>query len=461
MRVAVVGGGIAGLSAAHRLLELDATLEVRVFEAGKRLGGSLASERVAGYLLEEGGDMFITDKTAALSLCQRLGIADRLVSPNEQHRGSLVLRNGKPEPVPQGFVLMAPTEIRSMVKTPILSPLGKLRMAAELFVPRGRANADESVASFVRRRFGSEALDRLVQPLIGGIYTGDPERLSLRATLPRFCDMEQNHRSLMFSSLRQPPRKESGARYGLFVSLPGGLGELVDALGRRVTELGAEVRVGSAVVRVARSASGFRLETSDGHSMEFDALIVALAAWQAAALVAPLSKPLSARLARIPYASTAVVASGYRLADVAHPLDAFGLVVPHREGRKVLAVSFASRKFEGRAPEGRVLFRTFVGGALQPELYTLDDQAMLQVVRGELEAMLGVAGTPEFERVLRHPRSMPQYEVGHLALVDAIEAELARLPRLALAGNAYRGVGIPDCVLSGERAAERLLGASA
>jgi len=308
----------------------------------------------------------------------------------------------------------------------------------------------------VRRRFGREALDRLVQPLVGGIYTGDPERLSLRATLPRFSDMEKKHGSVIAASLRQR-RRESGARYGLFVTLPGGVGELVTVLARRVADQGVRIELGARVVDIQRGPTGFRIQMADRDAIDADAIIVAIPAWRAGPLLERLSPALAARLGRIPYASTAVVVSGHRLEDIEHPLDAFGLVVPHCEHRSVLAVSFASRKFDGRAPEGRVLLRTFVGGALQPELYDLADEAIERLVRRELADMLGVRGEPDFMRVVRHPRSMPQYELGHVALVDAVEAELTRLPRLALAGNAYRGVGIPDCIQSGENAALRVM----
>jgi oxygen-dependent protoporphyrinogen oxidase len=295
---------------------------------------------------------------------------------------------------------------------------------------------------------------------VGGIYTGDPERLSLRATLPRFVDMERAHRSVILATLKKgkpKPGQGTGARYNLFVGLPEGMIGLITALAARLPP--GSVRLGTKVESLSREENGayrLRTPTTEDH---FDAVVVALPAFAGATLLEPLDAPLATLLQSIPYASTLVVTSGHRLADSRHPLDAFGLVIPAVERRRVLAISFASRKFAGRAPEGRVLIRTFVGGALQPELADLTDAQAESLVLAELDALLGIRGKPDFIRVMRHARAMPQYEVGHLARIDSIDARLATHPSLtnvALAGNAYRGVGIPDCVHSGERAADRI-----
>jgi oxygen-dependent protoporphyrinogen oxidase len=464
VRVAIVGGGISGLCAAHRLAELASErrvpLQIDLWEAGTRLGGTVWSESIDAYhVVDHGADMFITDKPWALSLCRRLGLEERLIGTEERNRRSLVLRDGKAVEVPAGFALMAPTQILPMAKTPLLSWPGKARAALDLVLPRRRQQGDESIASFVRRRFGSEMLDRMVQPLVGGIYTGDPEKLSLSATLPRFIDMERESRSITVAALRKSRRAEtagsSGARYGLFASLDDGMRTLVDRLRQRVAE-SSKISLGTRAASVVPKGEGWIIERRDGPALECDGVIVALPAYAAAELVRSVRPSLADRLARIPYASTAVVVTGHALADIAHPLDAFGLVIPHVERRKVLAVSFASRKLAGRAPEGSVQLRTFVGGALQPELYELSDGRIEGMVLDELRDLLGVEGPPDFIRVVRHPRSMPQYWVGHLDLVGEIEREVEALGKLALAGNGYRGVGIPDCVHSGEQAAESL-----
>jgi protoporphyrinogen/coproporphyrinogen III oxidase len=486
-RVAVIGGGISGLAAAHRLIELaDAAampLRVALFEAGPRLGGVVHTESIDDCLVERGADSFITNKPWAIDLCRRLGIEDRLISTDPRFRQALVLRKGKPVAVPDGFLLMAPAKIWPVVASPIFSPLGKLRMGLERWIPPRADVGDESVASFVRRRLGREALDRLVQPLVAGIYTSDPEKLSLRATLPRFLEMEHEYRSLIRAARRGshegngspaqatgtgPRGPESGARYGLFVSLRRGMSELVDALVSRIKS-GGEIHLDARVCGLNRAANpleGFALsfEAEAGtltHATDFEAVILALPADRTAQLVWPLDSELGAALGEIEYASSAIVCTGHALADVADPLNGSGLVIPAVEKRRILSVSFASRKFAGRAPEGQVVLRTFLGGTLQPEILAHSDDELVRIVLSELGEILGVRGEPRFAVVSRHERAMPQYHVGHLDRVGRIEELTSGHPRLALAGNAYQGVGIPDCVGSGERAAERVFRALA
>jgi oxygen-dependent protoporphyrinogen oxidase len=471
-RLAVIGGGISGLAAAHHALELAEksrqTVEVELFEAGPRLGGVICTERIGDCLVELGADSFITNKPAAIELCHRLNLEDRLIPTDAAHRQALVLRRGKPVSIPDGFMLMAPSRIWPVLTSPIFSPLGKLRLGLECLVPRRTETGDESVASFVRRRLGAEALDRLVQPLVAGIYTSDPEKLSLEATLPRFIEMERRHGSLIRAARgqRRPEEgsvaggaPESGARYGMFASFQNGMSELVDALVRRIEAAGS-IRRDTPIRGLRRSADtgeGWTLETADGRSLPFDAVVGALPAHRAAALLTTADANLSAALGAIEYASSAIVVTGHRERDVEHPLAASGLVIPAVERRRILSVSFASRKFAGRAPAGQVVLRTFVGGALQPEFLQGTDDELVRLVRSELADILGVRGEPLFARVSRHERSMPQYYVGHRDRVAHIRSLLAGHPRLALAGNAFDGVGVPDCVQSGEAAAERVL----
>ncbi|HEY3966883.1 MAG TPA: protoporphyrinogen oxidase [Planctomycetaceae bacterium] len=466
-RVAIVGGGLAGLAAVHRLHELCAREqrphEFVLFEAGSRLGGIVGTRSIDGYRVELGADSFITNKPWGVDLCRRLGIDGRLIPTNAQYRRSLVLRNGTPVPVPDGFQLLAPVSIGAVLGSPIFSWPGKLRMACEYFVPRSKSNGDESLAAFVRRRLGQEALERLVQPLVGGIYTSDPEKLSLRATMPRFLEMEQAHGSLIRAlrwqqqAGRGNDATASGARYGLFTTPAGGISELVDALAVKVTEQ-AEVRCETEVQGLARAPDGRGFIVSlAGEKLEsFDAVVLAVPAFRAARLITGFASSAGDKLSSIEYASTAVVVSGHKLADIRHPLEAFGLVVPAIEKRGILAVSFTSRKFPGRAPDGCVQLRTFVGGAMQPELMELTDEEIMALVRQELEDILGVTWKPDFAIVARWMRSMPQYHVGHLDLIASIERELSGTPNLALAGHAYNGVGIPDTIHSGEVAAERV-----
>lgn len=474
-RIAIVGGGITGLSAALRLSDIaherGLAIDVTLLENSDRLGGVLQTERIGEYLVEHAADMWITNKPEGVRLCERLGLAERLIPTDTEFRRSFVLRNGIPHAVPEGFQLMVPEQAWPLLRSPLLSWRGKLRMLAEYFVPARRDGADECLADFVCRRFGREAFERLVQPLVGGIYTADPEKLSLKATLPRFIDMERTHGSLIRAAITERRHRQakevgtSGARYGLFVSLPNGIQELMNALIEQVKNH-TTIRLQTAVQSVRRDELGRFVVTSESGSSstsgetlreEFDAVVLAVPAYVASRLLRADQQLLADELSRIEYASTVVIASGHKLADIRHPLNAFGMVIPHIERRKVLAVSFTSRKFPGRAPDGHVLLRTFVGGALQSELNGLDDSGILDIVRDELSVMLGVRWNPDFAVALRHTLAMPQYHVGHLEIVARIEATLSACRGLALAGSYLRGVGIPDSIGSGECAAEKVL----
>ena len=465
-RIIVIGGGIAGLAAAHRLAELASAnslnLDIKLLEASARLGGSIATERVGDFLVEAGPDSFITEKPWALLLCERIGLASRLISTQAANQKIFIVQRGKLVQLPEGFFLLAPTRLWPFLQTPLFSWPGKLRMAGEIFLPRGKANDDESLGSFVRRRFGCEALERVAQPLVGGIYASDPDQLSLNATMPRFKEMEQKKRSViyaMWSAQRERAKKAetgSGARWSLFVTLAGGMQELVDSLAQPLPQ--DTIRLNAAATDLKRSADNtWRVTVGGKEIIEADAVILAAPAFRAGQLLEPISVNAAADLQSIPYASTATVSLGYRRKDFPQAPNSFGFVVPAIEKRKIMACTFSSLKYPGRAPDDCLLLRAFVGGSLQPELFTDDDKTMEQNVRGELAALLGVHAEPQFARVWRHPNSMPQYHVGHDARVKRIETALQQFPTLALAGSAYHGVGISDCVRTGEEAAASIL----
>lgn len=477
-RAIVVGGGISGLAAAHRLTELGRerpdSIDITLLEARQRLGGTIGSERKDGFLIESGPDSFISEKPWGLQLCERLGITASLRSVCPAQQNLYVVHEGSLVPLPQGFVLMAPTQLWSLLRTPLFSWPGKLRMAMDLVLPRGGSDGDESLASFVRRRLGREVLERVAQPLIGGVYAGNPEELSLASTMPRFLEMERTRRSVIWASIMEQQRRvrlkgsTSGARWSLFVTLADGMQQIVDSLAARLPA--GSVRLGTKAVGLSHDeVQGiWRLTTDRGEELEADGVILALPAYCAAQTLTAVSPELAPELAlelqAIPYTSTATVNLAYRRSDIPRVLDAFGFVVPAREQREIIACTFSSVKYPGRAPEGCQLLRAFVGGALQPSLFERDDEAMELSVRKELSSLLGIKAEPLLCQIHRHPRSMPHYQVGHLDRIRRIKAQLAPLRGIALAGNAYGGVGIADCVRSGEEAAQMLLhsaGASA
>jgi oxygen-dependent protoporphyrinogen oxidase len=462
MKLVVVGGGVAGLSAAHRAVELarerGSTLHLTLMEARERLGGSIASERVDGFLVEAGPDSFLSEKPWALALCRRLGVEDRLVRTDDRFRKVFVWYRGRLHPLPDGFQLLAPTALRPFATSSLFSLSGKLRMALDLVLPRGGGD-DESLGAFVRRRLGAEALERVAQPLVAGIYTADPDDLSLTATMPRFLELERAQRSVILGlrrGLRRAPLPgTSGARWSLFVTFAGGMEELVSTLAARLP--GGSVALKQRVSGLERVGARWRVATAEGASVDADRVILATEAHATARLTRYLDPALATLLEEIPYASAATVSLGYRRADVPHPLDGFGFVVPRTEGKALLAGTFSSVKYPGRAPEGHVLIRGFLGGMLQGAMLAEDDDALVTRAREELRAALGVAAAPVLTRLHRWPVSMPQYRVGHLTRVETIERVVAGLPGLALAGAAYRGVGIADCVRSGEAAAQEAL----
>ena len=466
-RVAVIGGGITGLAAAYRLGELAAAretpLEVTLFESGTRAGGALETIRSGACLLETGADSILSEKPWALQLAERVGLAAEVIGTQERFRKTYVVRKGRLVAIPEGFSLMAPALLGPTLRSELFSPRAKLRILIEPLIPRRRSRRDESLARFVTRRLGRQVLERVAQPLAGGIYTADPAELSIGATMPRFVELERRYGSLIrglrsASRSRKDTAGTSGARWSLFISFKNGISELTDTLAMR---LGNSIRYRTRIIGLEHQepAEGqrrraWRLRLEDDLSFEADAIISAIPAYAAAPLLRPFSDTLADRLDEIEYASAATVNLAMRESDFAQPLHGFGFVVPAIERRKIIAGSFSSLKYQGRAPAGTVLARVFIGGALQKDMMALTDGEMVAVAREELTALLGITAAPSMTYVRRWPRSMPQYAVGHLERASAIEQEAARIPGLALVGAFLRGVGIPDCVRAGESAAE-------
>jgi oxygen-dependent protoporphyrinogen oxidase len=456
--VAVVGGGVTGLVAAFRLAEAaekDAQLFIDLIEASDRLGGKIVTEHIDGFLVEGGPDTFLVRKPEGIALCKELGLEDHVIPTSSEHRRSFVAHGGRLHELPEGMSGLVPTRIGPLFRSSVLSPLGKLRAAAEPFIKRRppEDDSDESVASFVRRRLGDQAYEHLVEPLLCGIHAGDGEQLSLEATAPVLKDMEEEYGSILRGlRLSSKAAADELHKYDTpFVSLAGGMQELVDAL---VAKLGpTRVQTDMVVAGIHRDENGFRLELESGETIIAGAVVLATPSHVTARLLEPLDASAAALLRHIPAVSNAAVSMGFNAADVPHALSGYGYVVPRSAGRRALACSWASSKLPGRAPEGRVLLRVFLGRAGQEVDEATDDDALIAEAREELRTTLGVVEAPIFSPLFRYPQAMPQYTLGHTARVRELERAVASTKGLFLAGNAYRGVGIPDCIRSGQKAA--------
>lgn len=460
--VLIVGGGITGLAAAHRLAEAGNT-RWSLLERASRLGGKIMTERLDGFVIEGGPDCFLGSKPGGLELCRALGIEDRLTGTSPAYRRMYVRRNGRLHELPPGITGLVPWRLRPLLTTSILSARGRVRAAMELLVPRRRDGAEESIAEFVSRRFGWETYHWLVEPLLSGIYAGDGRKLSLSATFPRLCDIERTHGSLirgMRAARRRriPHRTTNGPLEGPgFLTLPGGMGELVAAVEQ---DLPAHLmRRGIAVERLRPASRGFEATLSDGSEIESRTVILAVPAYVTADLVEPFNPGLARTLHEIPFVSTATVSVSLHVGDVPQLFEGHGFVSPRAAGGPVVACTWTSNKFPHRVPDDNVLIRYFLGRAGDESVVQASDEEIRHVVRAELERLYGITVEPKRWCIYRWPQGIPQYTLGHGNRLARIEAAAAQHPRLLLAGASYHGVGIPDCIVSGRGAADRALAA--
>lgn len=440
--VAVIGGGISGLAAAYELQQQG--LKVRVFEALSRAGGVIRTERFGGWVIDKGPDAFLAQKPAAVELCQQLGLTNRLVTTLEP-RTAFVLRRGRLHPLTQGSFLGFPVHLGALARSSLFSLSGKARMAYELFVQRGD-NDDESIASFVLRRFGQEAVDYLAEPLLAGIHAGAVERLSMRALFPRLLDIEHESGSILRAARANRNAVPHG---GSFVSLLGGTGELIDTLTAALTP--GTLALSARVTNIQRT--GTYIVSSPSGTVRARAVVLAVPAYVAASLLRGFDTMLAGLCEAVPYASTATVAFGYLREQVHHSLEGTGFVVPRVEGNPLLAVTWASSKWPNRAPVNSVLLRAFLGGGRDPHRLNHDDQHLVQLAETALASTLGVVGPPLFARLSRWTRQSPQHELGHLQRIAAVEERLAALPGMFVAGSGFRVVGIPDCIADARQTA--------
>ncbi len=456
-RIGIIGGGISGLSAAY-YLEKERTngvpLEYSLLEASPRLGGSMFSERVDGCLVEAGPDSFLSEKPWAAMLCKELGIESSLIGSNDHLRKTYILVNNRLIVMPDGLMFMVPTKIIPTALTPLFSWGTKLRMAKELLHPPHCATHDETVAEMVSRHFGQEVVDRLADPLLAGVYGGDSASLSARAVLQRFVEMEERYGSLSRGMLAARKRMKQMAKSSvprpLFTSLIGGMQQLVDTITPKLNH--EWVHTGVNVSEVRRNGSKWQV-TSENGSGEFDGLIFATPANVAGRLLAGTSPELSADLCATQYSSSVTVVLGYSMEQLQGLPPGFGFLVPKTEGRRMRACTFVHNKFSHRAPEGKGLLRCFLGGTKDLGVLDLSDDEITTTVLQELREILGLNADPRFVRIYRWRGAMAQYTPGHLARVARIEQNVKSIPGLAIAGNAFHGIGVPDCIRTGQEAA--------
>jgi len=455
-KTVIVGGGIAGLATAFYLQEFG-LFDYTLIECSPTCGGKITSTSRDGFLIEGGPDSFITQKPAALDLCKRLGLGDQLVGSNTGKQATTyVWSGGRLHPMPEGMMLMAPTMVLPFLRSSLISWPGKIRMGMELFVPKLNSTQDESLAGFVRRRLGTEALNKIAGPLMGGIHAADPEKLSLSSTFPMFQDMEKKHGSLLRGMMKRPKRgTANGSKPApMFMSLRGGLQQLSDAL---VAQLPPRtLRSGCCVLNVRPQETQYQVSLSDGSSILADHIVFATPSYVTADLVQQTDPTLASRLRAIRYVSTATVSLAFRRADIAHPMQGAGFIVPKSEGRNITACSWSSAKFPHRAPDDSVLLRVFIGGALAEDLAEQDEPALIELARNELRTIMGITAAPILAKAYRWNKANPQYDLGHGSRITEIEQSLTDLPGLYLAGAAYRGAGLPDCIQSGIIAARSI-----
>jgi oxygen-dependent protoporphyrinogen oxidase len=473
-RVVIAGGGVSGLTTALRLVQAGRTkdgrrIQVTLLENRDRLGGNIRTEKVGDYVIDGGPDAWVTAKPHASALAKELGLGDRLLGTTVANRRVLVLDRGRLHPFPEGMLLTIPTQVWPFLKTRLLSPFGKIRAGFDFLLPRRTDPSDESIASFVRRRFGSEVLRKIGGPLLGGVFAGDVEQLSIRSTFPQLVDLETRHRSLILGARadmkkRAAARKEGGGgpAPSVFHSFPGGLGELAAALVKRVEDSGAKVAMKTRVTRVERGADGARFrvhaEGPDGPlSLDADAVVMATPGYVSAEALKELDREMSETLRDVPYGSSVVLGIAYPRANIAHPLNATGIITTDKPGVPIAAVTFLSSKWAGRAPEDGALFRVFMGGAGHADTLSMSDATLTAIAEKELATLVGARGTPTFVKVYRHERASAQPVLGHDMRVKRVRAREQQVPGLYVVGASMDGVGIPDCVRQANDLAKRVV----
>ncbi len=454
-RVAIVGSGISALACAVALKEKE--IDVTLLEKNPIAGGKLLTEKIGGFTMDAGPDSFLPEKHWIVDLIKRIGLEEQLLCTNDEHKGTYIYSRGRLHRLPEGVMLMVPTMIMPLLRSSLISFPGKLRMGMEVFVPRGAAGSDESLARFVTRRLGKECLEKIAEPLVAGIHTSNPDNMSVKAIFPRFLEMEQKHGSLirgMVKTMNKMPKATGQAKkMTYFMSLKEGMQQLVDGCVRFIGD--ESVCTSSEVRGIRQNKQGYEVIVG-GERAYFDSVVLGTPSYVSEDLVRSMDAALSRTLSPIGWSSTATISLAFNRSDVGVSLPGFGFIVPRTENRRVNAATWSSIKWSYRAPADGLLIRAFVGGGHHEELVGYDDATLLKVVTDELRDIVGMTAKPVFARIYRWEKSMPRYTVGHLQRVAAIDEALRPYPGLFFIGSSYRGIGIGDCVRSGFEAASQI-----
>lgn len=468
-KVVIIGAGISGLSTAYFLKENSAEdLDITIIEKKSTLGGNIRTEKFDGYLVEGGPDSFLSEKPWAMALCKRIGLTEELLPTNAEHQKTYIYSKKKLHPMPEGLILMIPTKVMPLAYSSLLSIPGKIRMGLELFIPRRKSKDDESFGHFVKRRLGKEALNKIAEPFIAGVHGGDPDKMSIKASFPKFVAMEQEDGSLikgmikrmanfrkMAEGKRASDKDEKKVRITMFMSLKGGMTTLVDTLLAKIKDV--TIKTETTVTDISHADGGYNITLEGEGTLKADAVVVCTPAYSASTILHGFDRSLHEKLLTIPYTSTSTVSMSFKRSQIKKSIDGFGFVVPKAEGKRIIGSTWSSIKWAGRAPDDELLLRCFVGGSLHEKLLEKTDEEVMTMVLEDLKSIMDIEGEPVMKKMYRYKKAMPQYTIGHIERVEGIEFELKEHKGLFLTGSAYHGIGISDTVREAEDTAKKVL----
>lgn len=477
-KIVIIGGGISGLATAYSLEEKaikeGKSVSITLLEKKNQVGGNILTERVGDFLIEGGPDCFLSEKPWALQLCERLGMGESLLRTNDEYRKTYILWNGHLHELPEGVILMIPTEIFPLLKSNLISFSGKIRMGIELFIPKKESNDDESLSQFVRRRLGKEALDKIAAPLVAGVHAEDPDTMSVKSRFPRFVQIEEEYGSLIKGmiakrrEMRRAGSKGNKPKYTMFMTLKDGLSELPATIvknfkmtkiltNREVMNIGKPLSPTSDTEKGIVSLPNYKISLKNGDTIDADTVVFASPSYETARLLTGINDSISDILNKIPYTSTATVSLAFKKDGISHPMNGFGFLVPRQEKRRITGATWVSRKFSFRSPDDSVLIRCFIGGTHNERLVFLNDKDIIEMVKGELRDIMGITSEPLLIRIYRWERAMPQYTIGHEGRLSILDKKLSEYPGMFLTGSSYRGSGISECIKDGQLTAESVL----